>query len=145
MSVLTDMFPWQINLVRQLEELHLIRCSLLPGESFSFVLPQKDLAIWTSLLDAFTDAGSFSHNQDGVIASLTHPPCQARFDIRAVGAQTWFEVALPLCIDVDIGSGGNGAKSIMISVKGEHVSRDAHDRWNTEIRARTAEIDEASA
>ncbi|KAF8549774.1 hypothetical protein OG21DRAFT_1478756 [Imleria badia] len=120
------------KLANQLRELHLIQCSLLPGERFTFVLPPQDLAIWSSLLDAFTDAD----DQD------------ARFEIHVVGTQTWFEVVLPLCTDVTDfapGTAINVATWVTISVKGEHVSRDAHERWNAEIRSRTAEIDEGCA
>lgn len=136
------MLSWQTNLAHQLEELHIIQSSLLPGERFAFVLPPEDLAIWTSLLDAFTDAGGV--DCDAVIASLTHPPGQARFQMHVVAAQISFEVELPPCTDVmNLELAANAAMSI--SVKGDHVSRDAQERWHTEIRARTAEIDDVCA
>lgn len=140
------MLPWQTNLVHQLQELHLIQSSLLPGERFAFVLPQEDLAIWTSLLDAFTDAGGL--DSDAVIASLTgtHPPCQARFQMHVVAAQISFEVQLPPCTDVtDLESESAINTTMSVSVKGDHVSRGAQEHWHAEIRARTAEIDDACA
>ena len=60
------------------------------------------------------DAGGIDDGD--VIASLTHPPCQARLEIRVVGAQMSFEV-------------------------GSRVSRHAHERWRAEIRAWNAGID----
>lgn len=137
------MSPWQTHLVHQLEELHLIQSSLLPDESFAFVLPPEDLAIWSSLLNAFTDAGGLD-DDDAVIASLTRPPRQARFQMRVVGAAHMhmsFEVELPSCTD----SNTSASAAASISVKGDHVSRDAQERWHTEIRTRSAEIDDDCA
>ncbi|KAG8219258.1 hypothetical protein J3R82DRAFT_97 [Butyriboletus roseoflavus] len=129
------------NLFHQLEELHLIQSSLLPGEHFVFVFPPEDLTIWSSLLDAFMDAGGLD---DAVLASLTHPPCQAHFQIYVVAAHISFEVELPPCTNItDPDSSANAAASV--SVKGDHVSRDAQERWHAEIRARSAEIDDACA
>ncbi|KAF8131493.1 hypothetical protein EV363DRAFT_1398583 [Boletus edulis] len=153
-SLDTKMLAWQTSLVHQLEQLDLIQCSLLPGESFAFVLPPDDLAVWSSLLDAFTDAGRFSvddADDHSAIASLTKPPCQARFEIRVVGVRTWFEVTLPRCTDTDgpTSSGLSWTTSastrIAVSVKGQDVSRDAHERWYAEIRARVEEMDAEAA
>ena len=141
-SLANAMQPWQTQLAHQLEELHLIQCSLLPGERFAFILPPEDIAVWSSLLDAFTEPGRSTNqdDDDGVVVPLTEPPCQMRFEVRVDGVQTWFEVVLPHCTDADY-----PATSITISVKGEHVSREMHERWTAEIRARMEGMDEGCA
>ncbi|KAG9312572.1 hypothetical protein JVU11DRAFT_6968 [Chiua virens] len=148
--------PWQTQILRQLNELHLIRSSLLPGEQFAFVLPpdSEDLGVWTSLLDTFAEAGSFDDN--GMITSLTHPPCQARFEVHIAGAPVWFEITLPRCTEpvpesmsgaTGVGVNADTLTTTTISVRGARLSRDDQIRWQSEVRARINDImkDEACA
>lgn len=110
----------------QLRELQLIRCSLLPGEVFSFVLPSEDTVVWSSLLDAL------DNGVDGEIELPTKDgfPCSARFSVRVCGLPVWFEAQIPegpiQCSDV--------------LVRGENISRYQQERWQSIVSESIAEV-----
>jgi hypothetical protein len=115
----------------QLQELQLIQHSLLPGESFSFVLPPDDSRIWTSLLHSFNTAPS-------TLSSLPSPVPQVKFQVKATDARIFFEVQFPERYpedsDVDI------AQAPLVSVNGEGMSRDEHHQWRAFVQERLAEV-----
>ncbi|KAI6104535.1 hypothetical protein EDD16DRAFT_1841704 [Pisolithus croceorrhizus] len=106
----------------QLQELQLIRCSLLRGEVFSFVLPSEDMITWTSLLDVL-DSGV-----DGEIELPTKGTslCSATFSVKVAGLPVWFEVQVPE---------GPIERSDVL-VRGENISRYQQERWQSIILPR---------
>lgn len=125
---------------RQLQELHLIRSSLLPGEHFSFVLAPEDAAVWSSLLENQTYDTTSTTGPDSMSDSELHstPPqlCQARFSVKVQDSQVWFEIQVP----------GNSAhfRCADISVKGENISRDQQEFWRSTIREKMESDGQAS-
>lgn len=123
--------PTSMCLDSQLQELQLIQHSLLPGESFSFVLPPDDSRIWTSLLHSYNTTPS-------TIPSLPSPVPQVKFQVKATDARIFFEVQFPERYpedsDVDI------AQVPLVSVNGEGMSRDEHHQWRAFVQERLAEV-----
>ncbi|KAG2144630.1 uncharacterized protein EDB93DRAFT_1104848 [Suillus bovinus] len=117
----------------QLQELQLIQHSLLPGESFSFVLPQEDYRIWTSLFHTFNTATSTTD-----ISSLPNSVPQVKFQVKATDARISFEVQFPEGYPED--SDVDTAQLPLISVNGEGISRDEHHRWRAFIQEKLAEV-----
>jgi len=118
------------NLFWQLQELHLIRSSLLPGEHFSFILAPEDTAIWSSLLEnqAYntTPATGPDSISDSELHSTPPQPCQARFSVKVQGSQVWFEIQVP--------SNSAHFRCADVSVKGENISRDQQEFWQSTVR-----------
>ncbi|KAI6159249.1 hypothetical protein EDD17DRAFT_907587 [Pisolithus thermaeus] len=110
----------------QLQELQLIRCSLLRGEVFSFVLPSEDMITWTSLLDVL-DSGV-----DGEIELPTKGTslCSATFSVKVAGLPVWFEVQVPE---------GPIERSDVL-VRGENISRYQQERWQSIVSESIAEV-----
>jgi hypothetical protein len=108
------------TLTRQLEELHLLNCSLLPGESLTFVL---DTETWADMLEAYPDVSS--------VLGLSH--LQACFEVKLQSSNIWFEVELPNSYP----DGGLPP----ISVKGADVTRDEQEKWTMTIRERSHELE----
>lgn len=118
------------SLFQQLQELHLIRSSLMPGEQFSFVLPPEDANVWSSLLDNHqacntTPSPGLDSISDSEIPSATQP-CQARFAVKVQGSQVWFEVQVP--------SETAHFRCTDLSVKGENISRSQQEFWQSMVR-----------
>ncbi|KAI6024547.1 hypothetical protein EDC04DRAFT_242418 [Pisolithus marmoratus] len=116
------------SLDHQLRQLQRIRWSLKPGEVFSFILPSEDATFWSSLLDAF------DNDVDGEIELLVDraSPCAARFSVRVPGSPVWFEVQVPEGPTIGYSD---------VFVKGENVSRDQQEYWQS-IIAESAALDE---
>ncbi|KAG1854561.1 hypothetical protein F4604DRAFT_1591137 [Suillus subluteus] len=111
----------------QLQELHLIQHSLLPGESFSFVLPAEDSRIWTSLLHSF--------NTPTALPSLPSPVPQVKFQVKAVDARISFEVQFPERYPED-----SDVNVPFISVNGDDMSGDEHRRWRAFVQEKLVEV-----
>lgn len=71
------------SLLRQLEEIQLLDCSLLPGELLLFL---EDTHAWATLLAAYPDIDEVPSR------STVSEPC---FQIKLEEAPLWFEVKLP--------------------------------------------------
>ncbi|KAG1879645.1 hypothetical protein C8R48DRAFT_801443 [Suillus tomentosus] len=117
----------------QLQELQLIQHSLLPGESFSFILPPEDSRIWSSLLHSFNTAASTT-----TLSSLPSPVPQVKFQVKTTDARIFFEVQFPERYPED--SDVDTAQVPFISVNGEGISRDEHHRWRTFVQEKSAEL-----
>ncbi|KAG1836171.1 hypothetical protein DFJ58DRAFT_669938 [Suillus subalutaceus] len=111
----------------QLQELQLIQHSLLPGESFSFVLPPEDSRIWTSLLHSF--------NTPTALPSLPSPVPQVKFQVKVVDARISFEVQFPGRYPED-----SDVNVPFISVNGENISGDEHRRWRAFVQEKLVEV-----
>ncbi|KAI0354690.1 hypothetical protein OH77DRAFT_481040 [Trametes cingulata] len=104
-----------------LEEIHLLRCSLLPGELLTFV---DDAVNWEALLDAY------AVDPDAELLSLHHPP---PFDVKAVDSDVWFDVELP----PEYGEDGAMPR---VSVKGSHLGRAEQERWQAAVAEALEEV-----
>ncbi|KAJ3556358.1 hypothetical protein NM688_g2071 [Phlebia brevispora] len=94
-------------LARQLEELHLLTFSLLPGESISFSPTFEDEETWTRLLQAYPEIDPATPLQS---TSL-------RFEVRVEGSEIWFEVQFPEF------RGAYSSSQPTVSVKGDNLAR----------------------
>ena len=120
----------ETSLFQQLQELHLIRSSLIPGEQFSFVLPPEDADVWSSLLENQAYDTTPTTDPDSIPDSELHStppqPCQARFSVKVRGSQVWFEIQVP--------SNSAHFRCADVSVKGENISRDQQEFWQSTVR-----------
>lgn len=114
----------------QLQELQLIQHSLLPGESFSLVLPSEDFRIWTSLLHSF--------NTTTALPSLPSSVPHVKFQVKAVDEQISFEVQFPERYPED--SDVDTTQAPLISVSGEGISRDEHLQWQALVQDKLVEV-----
>lgn len=107
------------RLERQLEELNLLKCSLMQGEQITFTLSETDTETWNTLLESYPDLPCNT-------LTLQSP----RFRLTVEGS--------PIHFEVDIPSDYNGPKasqdmskdlSLMVSVRGDQISRYDQERW----------------
>ncbi|KAI0713116.1 hypothetical protein C8T65DRAFT_574048 [Cerioporus squamosus] len=102
---------------KTLEELNLLKCSLLPGELLEFL---ADSAQWTDLLDAY------AHDPDSDLPNLSvsrWPPVNFQLKLEA-SSDLWYEIAL----SPDYGEGSPGQLPV-VSVKGDSLGRAEQERW----------------
>lgn len=106
-----------MSLDRQLEELQLLQCSLLPGELLIFL---EEADTWNGLLTAYPDAVKVSH--------VSEPSFQIKID----QAQVYFDVVLPRSY-LDAGAGP------LVSVRGD-IARAEQERWQKIIKEKLDEL-----
>ncbi|KAG2360506.1 hypothetical protein BDR07DRAFT_1412297 [Suillus spraguei] len=104
--------------------------SLLPGESFSLVLPPEDFRIWTSLIHSF--------NTTTALPSLPSSVPQVKFQVKVTGEQISFEVQFPERYPED--SDLDTTQAPLIFVKGEGISRDEHLQWRAFVQEKLVEV-----
>ena len=111
---------------KALEEIHLLKCSLLPGELLEF---SDQAALWNNLLDAYAlDADCPTFDSD---VSSDIPPGPACFQVKLeTNADVWFDVAY----------GAGSGELPRVSVKGNALGREEQGRW----QGRVAEAGAAS-
>ena len=112
-----------IAIERQLEEIHIIFCSLLPGESLSFSLAADDARAWQTSLERCPD-----------YTDLLLPTTAAQFEVKVSGSSRWFEFILA----EDYGLAGQF--HFDVSVRGENVTRKEQAHWENLIVQRRAEL-----
>ena len=113
---------------RQLEELNLLKCSLLNGEELSFIPFSSEAEIWDALLDAYPDQ----------LEAQSSPESSAKFQIKCSDFPIWFEVQLPTDFE---SSGSSGSiPGSMVSVRGGEISRAEQERWQQIIKECSAEV-----
>ncbi|KAI5118051.1 hypothetical protein M0805_005898 [Coniferiporia weirii] len=114
------------SLTGQLDELQLLQCSLLPGESFAFALPEDDAREWSDLLRDHVDS-ELSGPQ------LSQQPASAcRLEVRVKDLPLWFEVELPRDYpehDVPL-----------VYVRGDEIDRTQQEKWQKIVRDNMAEL-----
>ena len=107
-----------------LEEIHLLKCSLLPGELLEFT---EQAALWNDLLDAYAldaDCDCDALLAQGIPDSdscVQQGP--SHFQVKLEAADVWFDVALPH----EYGAGPGELP--LVSVKGDHLGRAEQARW----------------
>ena len=113
---------------KALEEIYLLKCSLLPGELLEFT-DQAALWHWNDLLDAYAlDADCPTFDSD---VSSDIPPGPACFQVKLeTNADVWFDVAY----------GAGSGELPRVSVKGNALGREEQGRW----QGRVAEAGAAS-
>jgi hypothetical protein len=107
-----------MTLTNQLEDLHLLRCSLLPGELLIFL---DDSDTWCSLLESYPD----------IAYSPTGNFSDAHFQIKLDNTNIWFEVELPRFYP--------GTPPIVF-VKGD-IAREIQERWQTVVKQTLQELE----
>ena len=114
-----------MNLPAQLEELNLIRFSLLPGELFVLCLPSDDAEDWSNLLESFAEGGL----ADGAIKPK--PTC--RFKIGLEDGHIRFEFELPMEYP-----GHEERLEPIVSVRGKDgvLEKDEQVRWQEIVKER---------
>jgi hypothetical protein len=108
------------SLKRQLEELQLIQCSLLPTEHLTFL---DDTGIWTDALRQYSEDSS---------ASLPDTESSPFVGIHVDGAKIWFEM-----------KPNEEASKMIISVKGEGITRAEQERWRSLVVEKMEEISDS--
>jgi hypothetical protein len=107
-------------MMKQLEELHILNCSLLPGEVLTFVL---DAETWTHMLETYPNVPPFPGQSQ----------LQACFEVKLDSSNLWFEVKLPHSYpDGDLP---------LISVKGTDLTRGEQEKWKVIVRERSQELE----
>ncbi|KAI0673854.1 hypothetical protein C8Q78DRAFT_656144 [Trametes maxima] len=104
-----------------LEEIHLLKCSLLPGETLRFT---EDPSGWEALLESYSaDPGM----------ELASAKCPAHFQVIANDSEVWFDVELPL-------EYGAEQHTPHVAVKGRHLGRAEQEQWQTVVAEATKEV-----
>lgn len=119
-------------LSRQLEELSLVKHSLLPGEDLIPFTPSDNQDGWQALLESWQEDGETA---DLERVAYTLPP--AHFRIQAEGVDVWFELRLDGDYD---GGAQRGSPGYTVSVKGETLGRKDQEAWQTFVKERMDEV-----
>lgn len=104
-----------------LEELHLLKCSLLPGEILSFT---EASAVWETLLE------TYSFDPDAELPLVDHA---VQFEVKAEDSDVWFGVQLLP------GYKEEGVTSV-VSVKGDNLGRAEQERWQAVVAEAIEEV-----
>jgi len=124
-----------LPLEKQLEELQLINCSLLPGEVLTFLDYCK---IWDELLHEYS-SGTLSINKtEQGIAEIP----QATFQVSLETWNVWFEISFPHAYAGSNSGDDTGSGEPQVSVKGEDTTRTEQEEWLEVVREKLAEIGE---
>ncbi|GBE77610.1 hypothetical protein SCP_0104900 [Sparassis crispa] len=129
--------PTASTLSGQLEELHLLRCSLLPGESLTFD-PSEDTDHWCELLDAYAE------DPEQVTARAPSTLPLARFAVQLEEANVWFDVELPAAYRAATGAADaeNPDAPVLprVSVKSLYLAREEQARWQAAVQEAMVEV-----
>lgn len=107
-------------IIEQLEELDLIRYSLLPDEIFAFLQPNESGQKWSQLLENRTDICDKSLLEKNYCLE----PCL--FEVKVASTGLAFQVQFPLTYPK------SGIPEI--SVRGDHLKRIDQERWQLLIK-----------
>ena len=114
-----------MSLYRQLEELQLVKCSLLPGEEFNF---SEDCEVWTKLLDSYTET------PDQVDPHSVLPTTCFQINLQE-WKSVWFAIELPR------GYPENGSRPIVtVRMQGDDFSRADQERWKDLVGDKLNEV-----
>ena len=109
------------SMERQLEELNLLKYSLLKGEELLFI---DNAQAWETLLESYPDLTSTTLS--GITPTESNDLSSAKFRITAQGSPIHFEVTIPREYN---GSEPGVNLSQIISIRGDQISRAAQERW----------------
>ena len=131
------------SIFRQLEEFHLLRYSLLQGESLTFT-PQHDPDAhrWQSLLDQYPD------NIPDLESSSIHqlPESQPQFEVKTEDSHIWFEVALPNEYRNSHSSLSEWRRYLLLTihVRGDFITRTEQETWQRIVTDSITELQDDS-
>jgi hypothetical protein len=118
------------NLSRQLEELQLIKFSLLPGEVLVFL---EHCSVWDGLLEKYAD--DMEAGESKTVKEI--PP--VTFQVSLESWNVWFEIGFPRDYD---GLGLRERNAPSVAVKGEDITRKEQEEWAKVVREKLEEIGE---
>ena len=122
---------------RTLEEIHLLQCSLLPGELLLFT---DDAAHWRALLDAY----ALDPDDPALDDPAAHNTAPAHFQVRLeASSAAWFDVVLPRDYGA-IPARGEERVRAAVSVKGDSLGRAEQERWHAAVEEARASVEEGS-
>lgn len=125
-----------LPICKQVEELVLIRCSLLPGEKLQFLDPASHLG--ASSTENIATKWESAISVDGVADDMDYEGLlDARFQVLVHGATIFFE------IDYQGYNGSWESINDCISINGDNLSRAAQERWRARIKEKVKEVVEA--
>ena len=108
------------SLRKVLEEVHLLKCSLLPGELLEFT---EQAALWNELLDAYT----LDPECELPTSSFDPRSASAHFQVKLeASSDVWFDVELPATYRIEDEVVGAPPS---VSVKGDALGRAEQERW----------------
>ena len=122
-------------LSRQLEELSLLKHSLLPGEEIVPVIPSGHRDGWQALLESWQEDGETADLERAVHAL---PP--AHFRIQAGGVDVWFELRIDEQYD---GRALQGETGYTVSVRGETLGRKDQEAWQAFVKEKMEEVQDS--
>ncbi|EJD03509.1 uncharacterized protein FOMMEDRAFT_154586 [Fomitiporia mediterranea MF3/22] len=120
----------RVGLSTRLEEIQIIRCSLLPSELFAFVLPHDDLEEWSGLLRNYEELGRIDMPVED-----WQPASTCRFTIRVKDMPFWLEVELPRKYP-----SANNACDPIIHFRANNLDRQEQEKWQQIVGIRLTEI-----
>ncbi|KAH8119777.1 hypothetical protein DFH11DRAFT_1500382 [Phellopilus nigrolimitatus] len=117
-----------MSLTRQLEEIQLLTCSLLPSEAFALALPPDDRDEWQALMCDYAELLEPAQGRD----AGWWPAAACRFEVRIRDVPLWFEVELPREYPEH--------DAPAVYVRGDAIDRAEQERWQTIVRDKLAEL-----
>ena len=111
----------ETTLAKQSEELYLLTCSLLGGESVLFTHDGYEDKEWEAVVQAF--AGLNDHRER--IQTPMHPAC---LQLRVEGLAVWFEVVVPMAY-----GSADTVHIPSVSVKCDQWTRREQERWRETV------------
>lgn len=122
------------TVTQQLDELQLIKYSLLPNEILQFIDDSND-STWERRLEEHNISVASS---DVVSCPGAHHIRPAEFLIKIDGqVNLWFHVQMP-----DL-RGAGSSRMAVVSIKGDYLSRAEQEKWQNVIREKQREVDGA--
>ncbi|KAH9950977.1 hypothetical protein B0H21DRAFT_818806 [Amylocystis lapponica] len=128
------MLSTKTALFHQLEELHLLKCSLLPGESLVFDPHFEDGGLWGDLLE------QYSYDPEECLSHAPDSFTPAQFQVRIEHAKMCLEVFLPPSHKSGVASGATTGTDPVVSVKGQDLNRSEQERWQLIVSERLNEL-----
>ncbi|THU93589.1 hypothetical protein K435DRAFT_779787 [Dendrothele bispora CBS 962.96] len=123
------------HLEKQLEELQLIKFSLLPGEILLFLDHCK---VWDDLLEIYSsgDVNKLPGNED-----MEELP-QVTFQVSLESWNVWFEVTFSKTYTGFNNVDDAGRSRSNVSIKGEDITRAEQEEWSNLVKEKLTEIGE---
>lgn len=106
---------------KRLEELELIRCSLLPGEVMEFI---EDAEFWDDIIARYMDVDLGDSN-------LRIRASTSLFSIKVENRPLWLQVTMYM-----------QSEGELVTVKGDDMRRSVQERWADMIRAKQHDLED---
>lgn len=113
-------------LSHQLEEIQLIKCSLLPNELFTLVLPENNKEDWLTLLQRDSFGPSDTRSE-----SIIHPSSPCRFKLEVLGVPLHFEIEIPKDYPLT---------PPLVYVRGDSIERPLQEKWQKIVSENLEEV-----